>query len=105
MLDELQASIIGALSSCNAFVQAVYFLDWQHESFQVDGPATEKTWVNGFPDGDYAIFLGNDMSLGTFGHPWEYSICFFGENFVNEVLKNRPRILDSVLRNKGCFPI
>ncbi len=105
MLDELQASILGALEACNAFEKEVYYLDWQHESYQIGEPVKEEIWANGFPDGDYAVFLGNGMSIGSFGHPWEYSICLFGENFVKQILQQRPRMLSAVLRNRGSYAV
>jgi hypothetical protein len=105
MLDELQASILGALEACNAFEKEVYYLDWQHESYQIGEPVKEEIWANGFPDGDYAVFLGNGMSIGSFGHPWEYSICLFGENFVKQILQQRPRMLSAVLRNRGGYAV
>jgi hypothetical protein len=105
MLDELKSSILSSLKICNAFTEEVYFLDWQHESFQLFESKIEEIWVNGFPNGDYAIFLANQMCMGTFGHPWENSICLFGRHFVQEVLNNKPRILDSVIRNRGCYLI
>jgi len=32
-----------------------------------------------FPDGDYHIHLTRDLRLGTFGHPWEETVCVFGD--------------------------
>ena len=35
-----------------------------------------------YPDGDYFAFLSEDFSEGTFGHPWEKTICVLGERLV-----------------------
>ena len=105
LVDELKASILGALEACHAFEKEVYYLDWQHESYQIEEPVKKDMLASGFPDGDYAVFLGNEMSIGSFGHPWEYSICFFGENFVKQILQQRPRILGAVLRNRGGYAV
>ena len=35
-----------------------------------------------FPDGDYYAFAGPDLNEGTFGHPWEPSLCVFGHRLV-----------------------
>jgi Protein of unknown function (DUF2716) len=104
-LDELQLSIFNSLQVCNAFKHEVYYLDWQHASYLVNEVDGKEGLLNGFPDGDYAIFLDRDMSIGTFGHPWEYSICVFGEQFVISLLQNKPRILDRVIRNRGGYTI
>jgi len=39
-----------------------------------------------FPNGDYTIFLTEDMSTGTFGHPWEQTLCVFGEPMVSALV-------------------
>lgn len=103
MVDELQISIFRALRACNAFAHEVYYLDWQHECYQIEEPIKDNVWANGFPDGDYAVFLANEMSIGSFGHPWEYSICLFGESFVKHVIQQKPRILGAVLRNRALL--
>jgi hypothetical protein len=63
-------------------------LDWQHPAYRF-APATQAlTWqaewkVPVYPDGDYYAFLSDDYSEGTFGHPWEETICVMGERLVN----------------------
>ncbi|SMF14831.1 DUF2716 domain-containing protein [Pseudobacteriovorax antillogorgiicola] len=59
----------------------IYGLDWQHECFQFF-PAKaqfDDPWKVSFPDGDYAIIIDKNLKNGYFGHPWEQTICFFGE--------------------------
>ena len=38
-----------------------------------------------FPDGEYCIFLADDFSFGTFGHPWQRSVCVFGAALLEQV--------------------
>lgn len=67
-------------------------LDWQHAAYELV-PAIEilddapKDQVNGYPtvypDGDYYAFLTPDFSEGTFGHPWEPSLCVIGSRLVD----------------------
>ncbi|NYF10259.1 hypothetical protein HDC94_001415 [Leifsonia sp. AK011] len=62
-------------------------LDWQHDAFRLR-PGDEvpaPTGGDGFPllptvvpDGDYYIYATLDLAEGTFGHPWEESLCVFG---------------------------
>jgi hypothetical protein len=35
-----------------------------------------------YPDGDYSVFLTPDHTAGTFGHPWERTLCVFGHPLV-----------------------
>ncbi len=62
-------------------------LDWQHQSwwFRPDQQAVadEQSWpVEVFPNGDYYAFLTEDMNEGTFGHPWEHTLCVFGDRLM-----------------------
>jgi hypothetical protein len=38
--------------------------------------------VTPFPNGDYYIFLSEDFRTGTFGHPWEETMCIFGDRLL-----------------------
>jgi len=71
-------------------------LDWQHPSywFRPHAVADATRWppspVTPFPDGDYYIFLTEDMSQGTFGHPWEQTLCVFGNDLVDDLVPTLP---------------
>jgi hypothetical protein len=71
-------------------------LDWQHSSywFRPHAIADATHWppspVTPFPDGDYYIFLTEDMSQGTFGHPWEQTLCVFGNDLVDDLVPTLP---------------
>lgn len=41
--------------------------------------------VSAYPKGDYSIFLREDFSEGIVGHPWEQSLCVFGERLVGSL--------------------
>jgi hypothetical protein len=64
-------------------------LNWQHESywFRPHLQALHETdwYIPPFPNGDYYVFLTEDMSAGTFGHPWEQSLCIFGHELVAQL--------------------
>lgn len=62
----------------------VAVLDWQHTSRwwrphrQVH--RDDRPWpTTVFPNGDYHVFLTDDLANGTFGHPWEQTLCVFGQ--------------------------
>lgn len=62
-------------------------LDWQHPGYRFDAavPARlfDTEWrIPVYPDGDYYIFARPDFSTGTFGHPWERTLCVFGDELV-----------------------
>jgi hypothetical protein len=65
-----------AMTRVFAPTERLLVLDWQHQSwwFRPHQQATREDWqwpVEVFPNGDYYAFLTEDMSAGTFGHPWE----------------------------------
>lgn len=65
-------------------------LDWQHAAYrfaphEAKGPT--RDWpIPPFPNGDYYVFLGDDMTVGTFGHPWEQTLCVFGPDLVETLV-------------------
>jgi hypothetical protein len=81
----------------------LYYLDWQHVCYRGRAGDDWKGRPNGIGDGDYAILLTLDLASGSFGHPWEWSLCLFGRAFVSEVLRRGPRIFERVLRNEGGY--
>ena len=66
-------------------------LDWQHASCWFwphrHAAADDETWpVEVFPDGDYYAFLTEDTTEGTFGHPWEQTLCIFGARLMPKLV-------------------
>lgn len=57
-----------------------YNLDWHHEYFYVSQDQKEFSLYDGF---DYIINLSEDLSHGTFAHPWEQTMCIFGKELVD----------------------
>jgi hypothetical protein len=59
-------------------------LDWHHTGYVLDvvvhATTPDTEWrVPVFPNGDYYLFARPDFSEGTFGHPWEQTLCVFGQ--------------------------
>ena len=79
--------IIEAFKTVFSVDQRIVVLDWQHPSYWFrPGYLADVTGGQGilpFPDGDYHIFLTEDMTQGTFGHPWEQTLCVFGAELTN----------------------
>jgi Protein of unknown function (DUF2716) len=78
-------------------------LDWQHEGFWFrphEHALRGDPWpIPPFPNGDYYIFLTDDMSMGTFGHPWEQTLCVFGEQLVDQLVPVLASWLPTVRRD------
>ncbi|WP_410600570.1 DUF2716 domain-containing protein [Amycolatopsis sp. lyj-90] len=97
LLDRMVSVVQRGLASC---ADELYALDWQHESYRF--ATTEKDWpLSPFPDGDYYIYLTQDFRLGTFGHPWEYTICVFGDELVTAISAELTETLGKPLRRSA----
>ena len=85
----------------------IYALDWQHPAYRfyphrVTAADKEKEWpITVLPDGDYYIFLAEDMSFGTFGHPWSGTICVFGQPLLDALVPLRPTAFSHLIRCDG----
>jgi len=51
--------------------------------------------------GDYFIWLAQDFRYGTFGHPWEPSLCVFGEELLAAVAEIGDEAFGRILRRNG----
>jgi hypothetical protein len=86
---QLNLALLSAFRRSVAPGDSLQVLDWQHAcyafyphtEFQASDPSAWR--IQPFPDGDYYIFLGRNISFGTFGHPWEQTICVFGEALLH----------------------
>ena len=75
-----------ALGAIVGTEQWVYALDWQHGGYRF-APAQEahhqastNSWpIPAIPNGDYCLFLAQDLRFGWLGHPWEPTICVYGD--------------------------
>ncbi|KOX35349.1 hypothetical protein ADK67_01220 [Saccharothrix sp. NRRL B-16348] len=87
-VDGLQSVIIAGLRE--GVGEELYWLDWQHVGYRFDpdrvGRPGQPRWPGHvYPDGDYFLYVTRDLRLGTFGHPWEHTLCVFGESLVAQV--------------------
>jgi len=84
----------------------LYALDWQHTSYsfaphRVGGHGRPPWPLSPYPDGDYYIYLSRDFRLGSFGHPWESSVCLFGQALLDTVAAEVDDVLGPPLRRAG----
>ena len=82
-------------------------MDWQHTCFTFDPHAgfefenMEEWPIPPFPNGDYYLFLTENLFGGFFGHPWEQSICVIGEAFVDQLENAPPDVFSNLIRVDG----
>jgi hypothetical protein len=84
----------------------LYAMDWHagwrfypHREF--DARDVRAWGVSVLPHGDYTVFLTPDLRHGTFGHPWEGTVCVFGQSLLSLVRADKPALLGEVLRRDG----
>jgi hypothetical protein len=96
---DLDARALEAFRKTLAPGARMFALDWQHPSFWFSPHQPLEPWlVPVLPNGDYCLFLAPGLEWGWFGHPWEQSLCVFGEPLLGAVLASPPRLLSEVLR-------
>lgn len=87
--------------------QSLFVLDWHHTCFVFDPHAgfefeSMEEWpISPLPNGDYYIFLTEDLKGGFFGHPWEQTICVMGEAFVDYLETAPSSVFFDLLRIDG----
>lgn len=104
-------AVLSALRRITNTGDSIVVMDWQHESYRcrphrVRGDqAPDQMWpIEVYPDGDYHLWLTEDFRNGTFGHPWEPSLCVFGEDLLAAVAESGDEALGRVLRRNGRTP-
>jgi hypothetical protein len=105
-VDEAQVAGISlqGLRDCVEPDEWVWALHWQHQSYRFwpHRVGEDQGWpVPVFPKGDYHLFLAQDFRFGTLGHPWERSLCVFGEGLIDAVSRHGDGVLKTVLRRNG----
>ncbi|MFF8847596.1 DUF2716 domain-containing protein [Streptomyces sp. NPDC015127] len=105
-LDRLVELVKKGLASCVGPQGTLFALDWQHTSYRfvphaVGGPAQPAWPLSPYPDGDYYIYLSEDFRMGSFGHPWEESLCLFGEALLDSVSTDVDKVLGPPIRRSG----
>ena len=103
---DMDANALSAFRKCVSPGTSMYALDWQHPSYRFFphlASLDERRGVDVIPNGDYYIFIAEDFSFGTFGHPWEPSICVFGQVLLDAFDNFRPLLFNRVLRRNGEY--
>jgi hypothetical protein len=83
----VDALVVLALTRVFPADQRLLVLDWQHPSrwFWPHRQVLQHEplpWL-AFPNGDYYAVLTEDLDVGTFGHPWEQTLCVWGRPLLD----------------------
>jgi hypothetical protein len=121
---DIDLTCASAFQRCTSPSGRLAVLDWQHPCYwfwphRLDLDELRRTWEldpgithegahylsypdmrrSAYPDGDYYIFLAEDLRFGTFGHPWEETLCLFGHELLDTGLRESLGL--PVVRNDG----
>ena len=100
-IDEWYKIVLKVLKECTGKEEFIYALDWQHDSFLYNPhfQNEEDSWViEPFPNGDYYIFIPNDMRWGILTQPWEETICIYGKDLIDSFSRHNPKMLQTIKR-------
>ena len=87
-------TVVWALAEITPPESPILALDWQHPAYEFwprrsstvhPGEMLSESHITPFPNGDYFAFLSENFRTGTFGHPWESSLCVFGDRLLERV--------------------
>jgi hypothetical protein len=89
--DAVNALALLAMTEIFPLDQRLLVLDWQHPGYWFwphrQALRIQPDWpVAVFPNGDYHVFLTENLSVGTFGHPWRQTLCVFGTGLVDALV-------------------
>jgi hypothetical protein len=87
----VNAVALFAMTQTFPAAERLLVLDCHHPSYWFrphrQALSEKQEWlVEVFPDGDYYAFLTEDLTEGTFGHPWEQTPCVFGPRLMPKLV-------------------
>lgn len=101
----VNSSFLAAFRVCRA--EKLVVLDWQHPCYgfsvhHESAPVAPEDWpIPVLPTGDYSIFLSPSFDRGCFGHPWEQTVCVFGQELLAAIEDFVPSPFGRVVRRNG----
>ncbi|MCX4781434.1 DUF2716 domain-containing protein [Streptomyces sp. NBC_01264] len=103
--DEPDRILRASLRALTPAGQRLHWLDWQHTGYDFDphrvGGSGEPRWPGrAYPNGDYYLYLHPDLRFGTFGHPWERTLCVWGAGLLAAVEAELTEVLGEPLRRR-----
>ncbi|GAA2365088.1 hypothetical protein Cme02nite_31990 [Catellatospora methionotrophica] len=107
LVGELHRIIERGLRSCTRPGERVYALNPGTQGYHFDPrlvgrPGQPLTPGPAYPDQcEYRVYTTGDIRLGTFGDPWERSLCVFGVDLLAKIEPDLDVLLGPVLRRGG----
>lgn len=103
--DGLDRVMRPALRSLTPPGQRLHWLDWQHtghdfDPHRVGGPGEPEWPGEVYPNGDYYLNVHPDLRFGTFGHPWERTLCVWGAGLLAAAEAELTELLGEPLRRR-----
>ena len=109
-LDEnLHNKLLNAFKKITPIDGYLYVLDWQHQCYKfyphkmTSGTSSKEWSLPILPNGDYYLFLDKNFRYGTLGHPWEMTMCIFGEKLLTAMHSEKPKLFRNPIRKKEEF--
>ena len=115
-IDRIVTLICDALATCTPPGSSLLILQWHTTSYQLrpDLPPTDMFlpepltrhlppgWPRSlYPYGEYPIAISEDFQYGSFGHPWERTLCLFGSDLLDCVADELTTHLPTIVRRGG----
>ncbi|MEU1845309.1 DUF2716 domain-containing protein [Micromonospora sediminicola] len=110
--DDRFVEVVRAAVTALTGAGTILCLDWQHTCYRVwpalvgpdnlDPPGDPGWPLSPYPDGDYHVYLAEDFRFGTFGHPWEWTLCVFGADLLALVEADLHELLGGPVRRDGA---
>jgi hypothetical protein len=96
--------LLQALIGLGNLVGRMYALDLNHAGYSfnpnvIAQRGVDKWPVPVIPIHNYSLFVNPAFSVGLFDHPWEESICVFGESLVGQLVRNPLPCFGDVIRS------
>jgi hypothetical protein len=104
--NDLMAFALAMFQSLTVPDESIYALDWHHQTYRffphiAFGLDEFGEWpVPILPNGDYYIFFKESFTWGVFGHPWEKTMCFWGDDLLSFLHEHKPKLLTKLIRRK-----
>jgi hypothetical protein len=82
----------------------LFALDWQHECYLINAfkefprDDLDRWIIPAVPDGDYYFFIQKEFKWGILSHPWEKTITVFGNEILEVLKKNKPKLFHTIVR-------
>ncbi len=105
---DLETKALAIFRQATSAEEFIFALDWQHRCYKFYphrvGVEGCKAWlIPPLPNGDYAVFLEKSFAYGWLGHPWEQTICLFGQPILLALESHPPQVFRNTLRQRHAI--